>query len=145
MADFIIPNEGEREFLRSLLLSIADGNTAKVRLYTNDVTPSATSTGSSFTEAVYTTYHAHPLTSFTPPATDDDGRAFSVLNTVEFELPAIPNGTINIYGYYVTLADDADTVYLAKRFPGAPIAYNNASQPIEITLVMRFQDRNDIA
>jgi hypothetical protein len=145
MADFIIPNEGEREFLRSLLLSIADGVTAKIRLYTNDVTPSATSTGSSFTEAAYSTYNAHPLTSFTTPATDDDGRAFSVLNTAEFELPSIGDGTVNIYGYYVTLADDADTVYLAKRFPGAPIAYNHASQPIEITLVMRFQDRNDIA
>ena len=114
----VTPNEGELELLDKMLkdaLSVDEGYTLK--LYKNDYTPDQSSTGSSFTEADFTSYAAKTLTR------TGWGAATTISNKASATYSAQQSWTCGttgntIYGYYIVAATSGKVLW-AERFSSA--------------------------
>ncbi|WP_254510427.1 hypothetical protein [Anatilimnocola floriformis] len=113
MANLIVCNEGELVITGWALRDTSVTDDIKLKLFKNNVTPSATSTVATFTQADFTGYSAKSLAraSWTAPSTVS-GKAY-----LSYADQTWTNGgsSQTVYGYYVTTADDA-TLLWAERF-----------------------------
>ena len=115
MSNLIVSNEGELVLWGWTLrdTSVTDG--IRLKLYKTNVTPSASSTVASFTEADFTGYTSGGVTlaraSWTAPSTVS-GKAYS---SYADQTWTNSGSSQTIYGYYVTTLDSA-TLLWAEKF-----------------------------
>jgi hypothetical protein len=115
----VIPDESLQYDLDQLLLA-SRWATAKLRLYTNNITPSTSSVVADFTEATFTGYAAITLPAW-PASTLASHIATSAQASQTF---TITSGSQNVYGWYIT--DSGGTHLLAaQRDPAAPVALSS--------------------
>lgn len=115
MANLIVPTIA----LDAILNEILNGRTnLKLKLYSNNVTPDASVTNSSFTEVAGGGYAA--ITLVFANWTITGGVASYPLQTFTFTGPTNSPGTI--YGYYIVDTDDVSFIW-AQRFPDAILPF----------------------
>lgn len=110
----VVPNEGEIELLKKLLIYTADTEQYQLRLYQNDYSPNADSTLSSFSEADFTNYALKALnrSDWATPTTDGNGKAQSQVSFQSWTCGLSGN---TVYGYYVVGASSGKVLW-AERF-----------------------------
>jgi len=119
MSDVI--NDGGLAAALDAMLADSQWATAKLKLFTNNVTPDNTFGTGSFTEATFTGYAAITLAAWGASSLSAH-IASSLQPKQQFTITA---GSQNIYGWYIT--NSAGTVLLASgRDPAAPVALNSA-------------------
>lgn len=123
----------EDDGIRVALDNVTAGElaTAKLRLYSNNLTPTNAQVIGDFTEATFTGYAAVTLSGWTA-ASVAAHVASSTANPVTFTLTA---GTQSIYGWYITNA--AGTVlYAAGRDAAAPVAMSLTVNNYQVTVTV---------
>lgn len=111
----VVPNVGEVLLLSYALNKIAPGETVKLKLYTNDITPDEDTVVGDFTEAVAAGYAAISLAKVDWTIATSVGVTTAEQPQKTFTL----TGASTDYGYYIT--DEAGTGLLwAERFSDAP-------------------------
>lgn len=135
---FRIPNIGEINLTKDLIYAWGVSG-VRIHLYKNNITPDEDTVVGDLTEADYSGYAYQDITSWTTPATDASGRAFTVSSTATFPLNG--SGSQDIYGWYAT--DYTGNLKYVFRYAGAPIAYGGPT-PLEVTIVFRDQDFEDL-
>lgn len=115
MSTLVVANEGELVLLGWTLRDTSVTDDIKLKLFRTDVTPSATSTVASFTEANFTDYTEKTLSrgSWGAPTTVS-GKASSTYADQSWTAGSAQT----IYGYYVT-NDAEDTLLWAEKFDTA--------------------------
>lgn len=110
----VVPNEGEIELLKKLLINAADTESYSLRLYQNDYTPDENSTLSSFSEADFTNYAAKTLarSDWGTPTLNGTNKAQSQVSIQSWTCGLSGN---TVYGYYV-LGATSGKVLWAERF-----------------------------
>lgn len=109
-----------------------------VHLFTNNYTPTQSSEVGDFTEAAFSGYAPQSVdkTDWATPATVD-GKATSTA-------PATPlvwtngSGSVDVYGYFVTNADDDEVIY-AQKFTSVKTVPNGE----DLKLTLKLTDRTD--
>jgi hypothetical protein len=132
----IITNAGEGIFLANMLKKQA-GYDYTVRLFSNNVTPSATSVSGDFIEVAGGGYSTQALTAGTWGITGTNPTTASYGATISFTFTGAPSTNSGyVYGYYVTVttagADSGVDVW-GDRFTNAPIIIANNGDEIRIT------------
>jgi hypothetical protein len=114
----VVPHVGEIEILKRVLYGNAGAENLVLKLFQNNVTPSATDTASTYTEATFTGYSAVTLTSsqaggtWSVPTTDANGNTTSTYGTVA---TWTAGSAQTIYGYYV-IGATSGLLYWAEAF-----------------------------
>lgn len=128
MANGIISDYGVQKGLDALTQN-TPFSTSKVRLYSNNRTPSDSDVIGDYTEATFSGYSAVTLPAV-PNSTVTAHVASASPSTVTFTLTS---GSQNIYGVYLT--DSGNTNLLgAVRDPNAPVAMNTTVNTYQVTL-----------
>jgi hypothetical protein len=128
----VVPNAVEVAVLEFFLKT----TNSVLRLYSNDVTPSETSSSASFTEVTGGGYAAKTLTAANWTITAGDP-SFGIYAQQEFTFTGVTGGSGEIYGYYVTDASDGSLKW-AERFPGSITPYEPVADS-NIKIVPRFE------
>jgi hypothetical protein len=131
----IITNAGEAIFLANMLKQQA-GYNYDVRLFSNNVTPAATSVSGDFVEVSGGGYSAQQLTAATWGITGTNPTTASYGATISFTFTGAPTTNSGyVYGYYVTVRSGADAGVMVwgDRFTNAPIIIANNGDEIRIT------------
>ena len=120
----VVPDTLEVETLTNILTSALT-----LRLYSNNVTPSGSSTVGGFTEVTGGGYAAKPLTfaNWSITAGDPSTGIYNTNQELDFTGPTSGPGTI--YGYYVTRNSDNKLMW-AERFPAANVPFNSIAGSI---------------
>jgi hypothetical protein len=130
-----ITNDGEAIFLANMLKKQA-GYDYDVRLFSNNVTPSPSTTAGDLVEVSGGGYSLQGLTAATWGITGTNPTTASYGATISFAFTGAPttNGGY-VYGYYVTVRSGADagTMVWGDRFTNAPIIIANNGDEIRIT------------
>jgi hypothetical protein len=131
----IVMDDGCKNALADLLGSGTVWNGAKLRLFSNNVTPANTDVIGTYTEATFAGYASGALTWGTVSVSAHV--ASSVATTVTFSLSS---GSQNIYGPYITNA--AGTILLAAaRDANAPVALNTTTNTYQVTVTLSLKDQ----
>ena len=135
MSNGIISDYGVQKGLDALDTA-TPWSTAKVRLFTNNHTPTDSDTVANYTEATFSGYAAVTIGAF-PASAVAAHVASSSPPTITFTLTA---GTQNIYGVYIT--DAAGTNLLgAVLDPNAPVTLNTTTNTYQVTLTLSLQSQ----
>lgn len=130
-----ITNQGEAIFLANMLKKQA-GEDYDIRLFSNDITPSPTTTEADMVEVSGGGYSLQTLTAATWGVTGTNPTTASYGATVSFTFTGAPttNGGY-VYGYYATArsGDNAGKMVWGDRFTNAPIIIANNGDEIRIT------------
>jgi len=124
----VFSDNGCDEVLKTYLNGIRAGNNLTLRLYTNDVTPTQTSSNATFTEAAGGNYAAATLAlnSWTVTPANDPSDATYANQTFTFNGNLTGNATI--YGYFIT---DANNTHIwGERFGASFTPTNNGDNII---------------
>jgi len=113
----IVPQDGEVNFLETLISAILDG--AKCHLFSNNYTVIPTSSVGDFTECTFTGYAASDFTTWSTPTIDGDGAAASTPADATFT-PTSGGGSGTIYGGYVTDSGGSELLW-AWNYPSGGI------------------------
>lgn len=132
MSQIIVPNVGERTILDQLIAGWNGGEIPRLKLFTNNYTPIATSVAGDFTEPTVTGYGYIDLDSWAAALTDPDGVAYTLHPSVTF---SGSTGPVTVYGYFVT--DDAGVLLWAVRFD-ASVSYGTGAS-VTIIPIMRLR------
>jgi hypothetical protein len=129
----VVPDVGERTFL-SYIVNKAIPTDLKLHIYTNDYTPTESSTVANFTECSASGYTPVTLTGANwTISTDAGGNSTATYPQITF---TFTSGSTN-YGYYVT--DSTGTILLwAERFNDAPHTLPSGGGTEKITLVVQL-------
>lgn len=121
---FIITQAGQLIFLEASL-----SDTIKLRLYSNNRTPSSTDTISDYTEVSAAGYAEKTFTGddWTIEIDELTDNYVAALDDQTFTMTE----TATVYGYFITSEDD--TLILAERFPTAPQVLDSDGGNIIIT------------
>lgn len=109
---FILSNEGEVRLIETAFNKESQED-LKLKLFTNDVTPSDSSTVASFTEATESGYSESTLTGSNWAASTSAGVTTAIYNGstgVDFTF----NEAVTIYGYFIT-SNDGTVLIGAER------------------------------
>ena len=119
----VVPDEGEIELLRKMLIDLADTETYSLRLYKNNYLPSSTTTSTDFTEANFDGYAAITFnrTDWSTPTIDLYGEASCTAAQKSWTCGSHGN---TIFGYYV-LGSTSGKVLWAEKFASSRILNNN--------------------
>ena len=119
----VVPDEGEIELLRKMLIDLTDTEAYSLRLYQNNYAPSSSTTATDFTEADFDGYAPITFnrTDWATPTID----IYSEANTTAPQ-QAWTCGTFTntIWGYYV-LGNTSGKVLWAEKFAASRILNNN--------------------
>lgn len=121
----IVPHEGD-EVLAARMVNKSAPDDCVLRLFTNDLTPTADNVLADFTECTDGSYAAITLTgaSWSVATAGSVTAALYAIQTFNFA------GSVNVYGYYVT--DNAGTkVLFCERLNNAPFAAD-ATHPFQV-------------
>jgi hypothetical protein len=122
----VVPNVGEVKLLSYMLNIIAPPNTV-LHLYSNNLTPSATSVYADCTEVSASGYAAVTLTSATWTVATSAGVATASYPEITFTFST----SATVYGYYVT--DTSTNLLWLERFTAAPFQLPSSGGQILIT------------
>jgi hypothetical protein len=122
----VVPNTVEVAILEFFLKT----TNSILRLYSNDVTPSETSSSASFTEVSGGGYVAKTLVAANWAVVSGDP-SFGVYNQQEFVFTGVTGGSGEIYGYYV-IDGVSGLLKWAERFPGSITPFT----PVEGTKIL---------
>lgn len=118
----LIPNTAQTYILNLLL-----NQTLKLKLYSNDVTPTITDTLASFTEVAGGGY-ADITLNFANFVVTEGPPAVGVYDSFkDFDFTGATSGPGTIYGYMIT-NNAEDLLYWVERFPTVPLEPINGSQ-----------------
>lgn len=106
----------------------------RYRLFTNDVTPTATSVYSTFTAAVNTA-EGHIVVGGGEWTIDADG---GVATATASEITFTVNDSETYYGYFVSNASNSLCLW-AERFSEGPFSYPSSGGELSITPKLQFQ------
>jgi len=123
----IIPNIGKQKMLQYVLGADTTVEDIVLRLYTNDVTPTANSIHGDFTALASASGYA-PITLTATSWTIVSGTATYPQQTFTFTA-----GVGNVYGYYVSTAT-SNELLLVERFDNGPYNIASNGDQIKITL-----------
>lgn len=116
----VCPDVGEAE----LLDRIVNSDDLVLRLFTNNLTPSDSTTLGSITEASGSGYASITLTGGDWTVDTDAG-----VTTAEFaEQTFTFSGSITIYGYYVTTPGGSPVLLWIERFASAPLSFPGSGE-----------------
>lgn len=133
MVNGIISDYGSQKALDTFD-SNSPWSNAKVRLYSNNHTPTDSDTIANYTEATFTGYAAINMPAF-PASTVTGHVASSTAASITFTLTS---GSQAIYGVYIT--DNAGTNLLAAiEDPNAPVTLNTTVNTYTVTLTLTAQ------
>jgi len=113
----IVPEEAEINFLSELITTLLDG--CNCHLFSNNITVSAATVLTDFTECTFTGYAEDAFTAWSSPAIQGDGSAGSTPGDATFT-PTSGGGSGTIYGGYVTDPGDAELLW-AWNYPSGGI------------------------
>jgi hypothetical protein len=122
---FVLALNGMDNLLNDLTIG------TRVRLFKNDITPSASDGLGDYTEADFSGYSAVTVTQGS--ASVVSGKAQNVLSPSAVFSHDDGGTDNNIYGFYVTDATPS-TLYYAERFSGAPIAMDDDGDSITVAV-----------
>jgi hypothetical protein len=110
----VVPNEGEIELLKKLLINTADTESYSLRLFKNDYTPDQSTSLGNFTEADFTNYALKTLarSDWGTPTMDANNKAQSQISVQSWTCGLTGN---TVYGYYVVGATSGKVLW-AERF-----------------------------
>ena len=130
----LAPNEGEEQMLRYITGNevFASGDTLKLKLYDNDITPAEGDSFSTYVESTGTGYGDTTL--------QGDSWTFAIEagDTVHADYAQQTftyTGGDTLYGYYITSKDDVgDTIVLwAERFTDGPYTIPGGGGTVKVT------------
>lgn len=116
MAQLIIPNAGKIWWATWAIQSTSTPENLTLRLFTNDFTPSSSSTSTSFTECTMTGYSAVTLSrsSWGTPAIVNGAAVSTYGGSISFSCTGGSGATC--YGWYVLGGTHTTTCMMASRF-----------------------------
>ena len=118
------------------LKAITQNQILRLKLYSNDQTPSKTDTASSYQEVIHPNYTTKLLTP-TEWVYAIDGLTNNYTATFAQQIWTFQS-QVTAYGYFIT-DEIGTTVFFAERFPNAPIVLDGINQKIKITPVIGAQ------
>lgn len=127
----LFPSASEGLALK-LIFNNATQYNQTLKLYKNNVTPSATDTASTYTEATFTGYSAINLTGSSWTTTSSSSPASNTYALQTFTSTAGSQNE-NEYGYFVIQQTSGLLIY-AERFSNGPYNIQNNGDSISITL-----------
>lgn len=136
MSNLVIPETGEAAFLteiRTALAALITATHLKVRLFSNNYTPIATTVVSDFTEATFTGYAAQNVPALSTVFTNAAGQAEIDANATNFFQATDAVSPNTIYGYWI--ADETSTPILmwCEKFD-TPIDMTTAGKTLILLL-----------
>jgi hypothetical protein len=119
----IVPDEGEIELLKKLLILTTDTETYSVKLFQNNYIPSSSTTAADFTEADFDGYAPVTLnrSDWSTPTIDISSDALSTAPSQSWTCGTFGN---TIFGYYV-LGSTSGKVLWSERLSVARVLNNN--------------------
>lgn len=132
----IVPNTAEVLMLKYILNNLttdgtsptANGNRV-LRLFTNNVVPTNTTTLAGLTEATEAGYAAITLTGASWAVATSGGITTASYAKQTFYFTT----SVSVFGYYVTTAGGSPELLWAERFPSAPFSFLSSGGEIDIT------------
>jgi hypothetical protein len=116
MSNLVMPNEGEGVCMAALLGKVAAATPLTLRLFSNNHTPANTDTSASYTEVSGGGYAAFALTAANWVVTN--GSPTSAAYPVHsFAFTGVIGGSGNVYGYYIT---DANNKVIVAQLLNSP-------------------------
>ncbi len=125
----VLPDTGELIALKALFNNTA-GQDVKIKLFTNNITPSESDTAGTYTEANFTGYAA--LTLLGANWTFTGGAPSSASYAQQTFASTANQATQQVYGYFVVQATSGTLLY-AERFPAGPYPIANNGDQILVT------------
>lgn len=141
----IITNTAEILMLKFIVNILAQdggapssGGDRRLRLYKNDIDPTAVSVIGDLTEATEAGYAFIALTgtSWSTTTTSGVGLAFYSQRTFTFTTAA------TLYGYYVTTAEVSPQLLWVQRFTDGPYTLASGGGEVGVTPQLAFNDQN---
>lgn len=134
----IVPDEGEIELLKKLLILTTDTETYSVKLYQNNYTPSSSTTGADFTEADFDGYAPVTLNrgDWATPTIDLASEATSSAPMQSWTCGTFGN---TIFGYYV-LGSTSGKVLWSERLSASRVLNNNDVLNITPTFTLKSEN-----
>lgn len=140
----ICPNEGKIEALKRQLYGNAGSENLILKLFRNNVTPTAADVAATYTEATFAGYAAMTLTSSQAAGTwavptVSSNLAFSTYGTDATW--TIGSGTQTIYGYYIVGASSGKCYYAEAFGAGKPLDGTGVTKDT-LTFTVKIQGGN---
>lgn len=132
MSQLYYPTVGEKGMLTD---GISGDNTWTARLYVNDITPAASDTAATYTEASFTGYTSAAFSRDGAMSVDGAGNAVQAYAKMTFSFTG-SSGTNNVYGWYFT--DGAGALRAAERFDSAPWVVDVGHPEIDVTPLIQL-------
>lgn len=122
-----VPDVGENAILEMIVNKTAPQNPV-LKLYKNNITPSDTDTGATYTEATFGGYAAITLTG----ASWNNAASGSISYGSQQTFTCNATATDDIYGYYVVQTSSGILLW-SERDASAPFAVRNSGDAVKIT------------
>lgn len=122
-----VPDVGENAILEMIVNKTAAQNPV-LKLYKNNITPSDTDTGATYTEATFGGYAAITLTG----ASWNSAASGSISYGSQQTFTCNATATDDIYGYYVVQTTSGILLW-SERDASAPFAVRNSGDAVKIT------------
>lgn len=122
-----VPDVGENAILEMIVNKTAPQNPV-LKLYKNNITPSDTDTGATYTEATFGGYAAITLTG----ASWNSAASGSISYGSQQTFTCNATATDDIYGYYVVQTTSGILLW-SERDASAPFAVRNSGDAVKIT------------
>lgn len=126
----LFPQNGEVVALSYLTNKVTTTENLVLRLFQNNITPAATDTAATYTQATFTGYASVTLTGASWTVTA--GNPSTATYAQQTFTSSANQATQQIYGYYLVRASSLDIVY-AERFSDGPYPITNNGDAIKIT------------
>lgn len=131
----VITNAAKLAILAALAAEDGPLDVAMLRLFQNDVTPSANTVVGDLTAATYTGYAAEAITWLAPSISTVDGEPEMIGTAGEFR-PTGTTVTNEIWGYYITTA--ALTLFSAGKLDSPPEPFDSVTNALLLTVRVRL-------
>lgn len=130
----VVCNQGENLIGKAAVGKTAAATPWRLKLYSNNITPAAADTESTYTEVSGGGYAEISLTAANWSSVTGAPTVFSYpAQTFMFTGTFAP---ITVYGYYVV--DSSGKLLFAERLPGAPFTATNSGDSVEVTPQITF-------
>lgn len=135
----VFPDVGEQRLLDRMTGKQTNVNAGSLKLFKNNLTPTAATVNGDFTEANFTGYASKTITAATwNAAVGISGKAYA---TYPNQLWTKSGATGNdIYGWYHQ--DSTGALLACERFASAPISMNVDGENLSFPLQMKLYDPN---
>jgi hypothetical protein len=138
MGTAIVSNRAKLDAWRAYILQITS---VKIRLFTNNLTPTNTNVLADFTEASYPGYAEASWVLAAPTIVAPDSKARLTPFAAVFQCPT-SGSDVDIYGVFVAYQDISATfrVLMSRRLPSAPLTLVVGADPVTFLNYLNWWD-----